>query len=350
MSARWNRRWYSQKTTRDVASYFLQGAAAGFGLGAALRNAAFDKGLFSSVEAQGARVVSVGNLHVGGMGKTPAVVFLTQWALSCGKKVAVASRGYGRASTREVDFDASDLPTADIVGDEPRLIAHRCPQARVFVGRSKAQSAVTAAKAGFDFIVLDDGFQHRRLRRDVDIVVLDEAVGWGNGQVLPWGPLREPRASLSRASLVWRRVADKPRNLGYLPCPSIRAAHEAVAAVTPSGQVVPLSELAGKRAVLLTGIARPETVTTLAEGLGVEVVSHIAYSDHHRFHSGQVQAAELSARTQGALLLTTEKDAERLPPLTPAWKIRLGVRIVEGLAMLSQVVGLDARLVPANRV
>src|SRR6185436_15940539 len=137
--------------------------------------------------------------------KTPVVIFLAELAARAGKKVAVLSRGYGRASRADVRFDAANLLPASEVGDEPRLIAQRCPEATVWVGRDRAALARQARDAGAEVLLLDDGMQHRRLARDVDIVVVDAAAGFGNGRLLPAGPLREPLSQLSRASFVWLR-------------------------------------------------------------------------------------------------------------------------------------------------
>lgn len=250
----------------------------------------------------GAFVVSVGNLTAGGAGKTPVVIFVTELALARGKKVGVLSRGYGRGSAAPVAFDARALPTADDAGDEPRLIAQRCPGARLYVGADRVASARAARAEGCDFLVLDDGFQHRALARDLDLVVVDDEVLFGSAHRLPWGPLREPPAALTRAGLVWRRAAADGQPRPALHGQEVRADH----------RVRPDPALAGRDVLVFTGIARPSAVVRSAQALGARVVATRFFADHHRFTASERDEARAAAA--GALLVTTEKDAQRLPP------------------------------------
>ncbi|MGV3624873.1 MAG: tetraacyldisaccharide 4'-kinase [Archangium sp.] len=243
----------------------------------------FDVGLRKPVRIDGATVISVGNLVVGGAGKTPLIIHLANDALANGRRVAVLTRGYGRTSTQPLQFDATSLPSVEDAGDEPRLIARKCPRATIFVNADRVAAARAAVKAGFDLLLLDDGFQHRRLARDVDLL-LD--VGTGNGFLLPAGPLREPANAMKRATHVWKRDVD----VHYVVNESLK----------------------GKQVVLLLGVARPERVKQSVEAAGATVVEMHAYADHHVFSPAEIEAA----RRSGALLVTTEKDAERLPPGT----------------------------------
>src|SRR5208283_1473297 len=135
------------------------------------------------------------------------------------------------------------------VGDEPLLLAQRLPAVSVWVGADRVVLARAAHIAGARVALLDDGFQHRRLAREADVVVLDEAVGLGTGHLLPWGPLREPPSALGRASLLWLRVASPAAPLPPLPpqLPQVRARHAAVDVIGPRGSVLPLSQLAQAR-------------------------------------------------------------------------------------------------------
>jgi len=180
-----------------------------YGAAVRLRGALYDAGLLRAERVEGLRVISVGNLNVGGTGKTPAVLHLAELLVRAGRKVGILTRGYGRGSSAPLTFTGAEpLPSVDEAGDEPLLLARRCPQARLFVGADRVAGAYRARdEFGLDTVLLDDGFQHRRLARDEDIVVVDEAVGLGNGHMLPRGPLREPRASLRRATLLWLRAA-----------------------------------------------------------------------------------------------------------------------------------------------
>ncbi len=280
----------------------------------------------------GARVISVGNLTVGGAGKTPVVIFLTQLALAHGKKVAVLSRGYGRASRQSLSFDAASLPEEPESGDEPRLIATRCPGARLFVGADRVASAQAAHAAGYDWLILDDGFQHLRLARDVDLVVVDDEVLFGTAHRLPWGPLREGPAALSRATLLWRRAA-----ANGLPRPALHPFE-----VRAAYRVRPDPALTGKPVLVLTAIARPSAVVHSAQQLGARVVATRFFPDHHRFTRTELEEARAAAAALGATLVTTEKDAQRLPPGF-AVPLVMDVEILEGHVRLRAALGLEGQ-------
>lgn len=288
----WEALWYGPPTPRTWA---LRPLSWLYGLGARAWHGLFDLGLRRPVRIPGVEVVSVGNLVVGGAGKTPVVILLAQEALARGRRVAVLSRGYGRRAAGLASFDASALPPVEEVGDEPRLIARRCPGVTVWVGADRVEAARRAAAAGAEVLILDDGFQHRRLARDVD-VLLDG--GEGNGLLLPAGPLREPPSARSRATQVWRRDID--------------VRFEVTGVRSPAGEVLPVSTLKGARVVLLLGVARPARVAESVRALGADVVEVLAHADHHRFTAAEGQQAVDAAAKAGALLVTTEKDAERL--------------------------------------
>ena len=156
--------------------------------------------------------MSIGNVAVGGAGKTPAAIAVAARLTARGRRVAVLSRGYGasRADARIVSDGVRVLLGGDEAGDEPALLARRLPGVAVLCGPRRAALATMAvATLGADALVLDDGFQHRALARDLDVVVLDAANPFGNGHLLPRGPNREPRAALSRAGLVWLSRVDQ---------------------------------------------------------------------------------------------------------------------------------------------
>ncbi len=278
----------------------------------------------------GARVISVGNLNVGGTGKTPVVIHLAQLAQRYGKRVGVLSRGHGRASTRCFAFDSSDLPSEPDVGDEPRLIALRCPGVRVFVGADRVASARAARSEGCDWLVLDDGFQHRRLARDVDLVVVNDEVMFGSGHWVPWGPLRESPAALSRATVVWRRVAGDGKARASLHPVEIHAAHPVLCA----------KRLDGLAVLVVTGTARPSAVVRSAEQLGAQVVGTRFFADHHRFTSAQLADIRQASIDHKATLVTTEKDAQRLPPGF-AITLVMQVEVLAGQPALLAMLGLE---------
>jgi tetraacyldisaccharide 4'-kinase len=211
-------------------------------------------------------------------------------------------------------------------GDEPVLLARRLPGLRVLCGSDRGALARKAVALGADLLLLDDGFQHRRLLRDLDVVVLDAANPWGNGHCLPRGPNREPPSALRRAGLVWLGHADRAsaealeslrrlahRHTGRAPVESRHAPRDLVDGRMARG--FPLAELAGSRVGLLTGVARPGSVRRTVAGFGAHVVQEFVFPDHHRFTEREVaDALGATSRAGASHLVTTEKDAVRLPP------------------------------------
>ncbi len=297
-----------------------------FRAGAALRGALLDVGLLPTRSA-GVPVISVGNLAVGGAGKTPVTLAIAARLLARGRRPAVLSRGYGaeRGDDRVVADGERVLLGAADGGDEPVLLARRLPGLRVLCGPDRARLAARAVALGADVLLLDDGFQHRRLRRDLDLVVLDAGDPWGNGHCLPYGPNREPRGALRRAGLAWLTHVGRatPRGLDALreTCERLTGQAPVESRHAPldlaDGRLdrsFPLSGLAGRRVGLLTGVARPASVRRTVQELGAIVVAQEAFPDHHRFRADDVGAAlRRTLEGGGEVLVTTEKDAVRLP-------------------------------------
>ena len=205
-------------------------------------------------------------------------------------------------------------PEAERCGDEPLMLARSLPAAQVWVGADRVALARLAARCGTAVALLDDGFQHWRLARDVDVVVVDEAVGLGNGHLLPRGPLREPAWALSRATLLWVRAAEAPVDVPWPPSvPRVRARHGPRDVVAPDGELHPVDVLRGRRVVGFAGIGRPTAFRRTLEGLGAEVVGFTGFADHHPFGAEEVRALERQAASGGAWLVTTEKDRVRCP-------------------------------------
>lgn len=283
-----------------------------YGGAAAIRNRLFDLGL-RAVHHLPAPVVSVGNLTVGGTGKTPTVAFLCRLARECGRRPGVLARGYGRAPGAELNDEGAMLQRRF-----PWLLQQQDPD-RVAAGRRLVER-------GADYVVMDDGFQHRRLHRDLDIVCLDAERPFGSGGCLPAGELREWRSGLRRAGLVLltraggldaerraRVVAAVNRIVGGAGVPVFACDHgPADVVVQPTGAVEPLEVLRGRRVFLLSGIARPRSFRASVERLGAIVVGEQCHRDHHRFTAGEVDAAATAAARAHARLLTTEKDDARL--------------------------------------
>jgi tetraacyldisaccharide 4'-kinase len=325
--------WYPETPDplwREALLSPLSALALAYGSVTSARRWLYDRGVLPSRAIEGLKVLSVGNVNVGGTGKTPAVIHLAQ-ALSRLRKVAVLSRGYGRKSSGVVL--AGPGVGADQLGDEPALIARRCPEAIVLVGADRALLAQRAhQELEAQVAILDDGLQHLRLRRDADVVVVDADASFGNGRLLPRGPLRESRAVLERAQLVWLRVgqrADPPPDLpSAVPVVVVRQRVEGL--VNPQGTLLPPDALQGAPVLAFAGIARPRRFLSTVESLRASVVES-AFFDDHALYSPLMQA-QLKARAseKSLALLTTEKDAMRLPDDFGAWQVRWGIEVVSG--------------------
>jgi tetraacyldisaccharide 4'-kinase len=284
----------------EAALWPLSLAALGYRAGAALfRQSA------RPVRA-GAPVISVGNLVVGGAGKTPVALELAERLLRRGKQPALLSRGYGRRA--RLPLEVSEHMPCSLTGDEPLLLKRRCPRLRVLVGPRRAALAAQAVARGADVLLLDDGLQHSALERDLDVVVMDASNPTGNGRLLPRGPLREPLDSLRRVrrGLLWLTRCDLPRAQELPRLPLAGPVESAFAA--RDGQ-----PLAGRAAFLFAGLARPDSFEALARAHGVRVVGRRWFRDHHPYTRRDLEQLRRAAQSAGAeMLLTTEKDSVRL--------------------------------------
>ena len=315
-----------------------------FRAGASLRAAAYRRHLFPVHKVSGTLVASIGNLNVGGMGKTPVVIYLAQLCSLRGKKVAVVTRGYGRRVYGEVVLKPGTTFSAEAVGDEPLLISQRCPTVTVFVGSDRVRLVERARDESEAKIVLvDDGMQHHRLARDLELVVIDQAAGFGNGHQLPRGPLREPFSALRRADLLWLQRSEST-NLPPLPpqIPQVHALHGVASAIAPDQSVHPISAIAAQKLFVFAGIARPRALLENWRRLGLQVHGARFFADHHSFRPQELDRLKAEARAAGAsILATTEKDRVRLPQGFPAWALRLEVEVVQGMPHLLQAFGLS---------
>ncbi len=260
----------------------------------ALRCFAYRIGLLPTVKMP-VPVIIVGNIVVGGTGKTPLVLALAAMLKNSGRKPGIVSRGYGGNAAALMAVDAAS--PADLVGDEPLLLARnsRCP---VWIGRDRAQAslALLAANPECDVLILDDGLQHYRLARDIEIAV-EDARGVGNGLLLPAGPLREP-ASRRVDAWVINSAADGERS------PSFRMdlRGDIFDRLQQPSARVPVSLLAGKKLHAAAGIGNPQRFFDHLAHLGLATVNH-AFPDHHAYTAGDLDFDDCEA------LLMTTKDA-----------------------------------------
>lgn len=290
-----------------------------YALAVAIRSALFRTGLARTHRAP-VPVVSVGNLTAGGTGKTPLTIALAERLVARGERVFVLARGYGAARPGELN-------------DELELVKARVPAVSVLAGSDRAALAQRAAREGATVCLLDDGFQHRRLARDVDVLVVDATDPWGAGYLLPRGLLREPVHAARRAGfVVISRVEQAPE--GRVAEIRERLAREGVAAPValmrlepgeprPLGGAAPLrpGELATKPVALLAAIGNPGAFRATVESLGARVVAGVALPDHHRFEPrdlDEARAAFERATARPEAVLVTEKDAVKLASLLAA--------------------------------
>jgi tetraacyldisaccharide 4'-kinase len=315
--------WYREP---GAAAAMLAPIAGLYALGAGLKTR------FARPYRAAGPVICVGNIVAGGAGKTPVALALA--SLLEGREVAFLSRGYGGSEAGPLRVEAY-RHRAEEVGDEPLLLARAAP---TWVSRNRADGARAAAEAGAEIIIMDDGFQNPSLAKDFSVIVVDGATGFGNGRLVPAGPLREPvGAGLARADALVIVGDDKTGIADNLhPDFPVLAA-----------RLAPTSDaefLSGKRVVAIAGIGRPAKFFATLEEMGCTVAAHHAFADHHRYTTGEIMQICVEAAALDATPVTTEKDWVRLPqptrakvqtvPVTLEWQDEARVR-----ALLAGVVG-----------
>ena len=285
--------WY-QPGPVPVTARALAGAYGGL---AALRRALYARGLLRA-RHPGVPVVVIGNVVAGGTGKTPLTIAVVERLRAEGWSPGVATRGYGRTVDAQPRWVERESVPAE-VGDEPLLIARRTG-APVRVDRDRAAAAVALRQAGCDVVVCDDGLQHYRLARDIEIEVVDACRRYGNGRLLPAGPLREPVERAERCDFrVLNLGADASAQAGFGVWPLRLIADQALP--VQGGRARALADFAGQRVHAVAGIGDPDRFFALLRGFGIAIVPH-AFPDHHAF------VADDLAFGSPLPVLMTEKD------------------------------------------
>ncbi|HET8577305.1 MAG TPA: tetraacyldisaccharide 4'-kinase [Methylomirabilota bacterium] len=338
------RKWWEEGAPRPVAAG-LAVLSVGYRLGLAARERAYGWGLLRTGRLP-CPVISVGNITLGGSGKTPTVELVVLALRELGATPAVVSRGYGRLSRGvEVAADRDGVRLdAHRAGDEPLMLAERLPGTPVVVGENRFEAGqIALERCGATVVVLDDAYQNRTVHKDLEILVLNGRAPWGNGRLFPRGTLREPLAALARADLVVvtngtdvdARAVGERLGRHNRRAPVIRASyHVTEARDGQSGRRAEPRTLAGRRLLAFCGLGSPRSFADTLLGLGARVSGIIEFPDHYWYTAADLDGLTRQATAMGAELVTTEKDWMRLRslglPQAPLWVVPVRLTLETG--------------------
>ncbi len=325
-----------------LAAAGLWGLSVVYGAALGLHHAGYRLGLARRTRLP-ALVVSIGNLTVGGTGKTTAAMAVARWLSQQGQRVAILSRGYrGQHESRWAVVSEGERPIvgAEEAGDEAYMMAAALRGVAVLVGKDRRRTGRLAVeRLGAEALVLDDGLQYQRLHKDVEIALVDSLRPFGYDFLVPRGMLREPPRHLARAHAVWLTHADLTRE------EDLRAIRERVRRLAPEARVwearhaatglrplagradeQPPAALSGKRVVALSSIGNPVAFERTLEQAGATVVGRARFPDHHRYRAEDLRGLVSGEAQTAEWIVTTEKDAVRLPTtdtVRPVWVLRV---------------------------
>ena len=297
-----------------------------YGLAMMVRNYFYDRKILTSLNLD-CGVISVGNIVAGGTGKTPIVIWLAKHFRNSGYRVAIILRGYKRKAKSEtgiVSDGTKTLLSPEESGDEAFMIALELPEIPVLVSKNRYKAGIEAIrKWKTQVIILDDGFQHQQLKRDLDIVVMDSKHPFGNGQLLPAGILREPKRSLQRVDLLLLTHTNFVSNLSQT-----RLKIETIAGQKPifesqyhptrlyklgDSQDLPFDSLKNQRILLVCGIGNPATFARIVEASQPSHIELMAFSDHYPYKKNDILHIQRRAQIMKAdIIITTQKDEQKL--------------------------------------
>jgi tetraacyldisaccharide 4'-kinase len=328
-----------------LVAVILRGLAVVYQAWQDIRVAAYSSGLLPTVRLE-RPVISVGNLTLGGTGKTPTVMAICRFLLKNGRRPAVLSRGYGGRSDETVRVASGEAGAdrrPEALGDEPCLMADRLPGVPVFVSPDRAAAGRQALKSHYpDVLVMDDGYQHLRLQRDLNLLVLDADLPFGNGRVFPRGILRESVRQVRRADAVLMTHAEYPAGTAELQTflrryrpglPIFTSRHRIVELVhLGSGRIASVETLRQSRLMAVTGIGQPDRFFESLQENDLDVSLGCIFPDHHRYAEKDLEFLEAEAgRLEIRMIVTTEKDAVRIKalgrPLEAWWAARMDLVI-----------------------
>jgi tetraacyldisaccharide 4'-kinase len=310
-----------------VTRPFIFAPAKLYELGVRARAAFYENNLLET-RSLNTPVISVGNLTVGGAGKTPCVAFLARFLRNEGYEVAVLSRGYKRESRGRVEVSNGSeiLCGPNEAGDEPFLLANLCPGARVVVDRDRYAAGKWLEERGrISAFILDDGFQHLRLARDLNLLLIDASEPLEQAKMIPFGRLREPITAMRRAGAVIVTRSDQPFDRHALEnaigrfaradTPVFYAHHKMTELIRLDGDgAVGPAHFARKRVAAVSGVARPDRFVVDLERLGMEIALRRDFDDHHRYTAEELsEIVERARESRAEAVITTEKDAANFP-------------------------------------
>jgi tetraacyldisaccharide 4'-kinase len=311
-------------------------------MGLQIRGFFYRLGFIKTYKPIGPVLISIGNIAVGGTGKTPSTLMLAQ-AFYPHTKIAILSRGYRSVAEKQNEpmcLSKGDGPlhSALYCGDEPRLLVENLPKAIAFVGKNRSRAAQLATEAGAKLILIDDGMQHHKLARDFEVVVMDGRDPFGQGHLLPRGSLRDEPKTLVKADLIILNHIDTPQQYQdaqkqiskYSSAPTVGTKLKVVRIVGFEGKS--METIAGKKVGLFCSIARPDYFEETVKNLGAEIIHRYIIPDHKFFETDEMRKFADECRAKGAdLLICTEKDKVKLlgnlsGSLPVAWvQIRLSI-------------------------
>ncbi|GAX59708.1 tetraacyldisaccharide 4'-kinase [Candidatus Scalindua japonica] len=311
------------------------------------RNALYNNGIVRSTSLP-AKVISIGNITTGGTGKTPLVEFSVKYLREIGKKVAILSRGYGGNNSSQEDNE--------ITNDECLALKENLQDVPVLAGKDRVKNGEKAiSEFGVDCVILDDGFQHFKLKRDLDIVVIDALNPFGGGKLIPRGGLREPLRNLGRADLFIISHCDQGKEQ------TIQSIYTRLKQINPrasvcesnhtavqidnikDGTVLELEWLKGKRVYALSGIGNPESFTFTLKGLEADLIMHRVFRDHHNYTQSELDKVISDSQLLGAdAIVVTQKDIVKIRKLevkgANILSLKIEIQITKGIELYKEAI------------
>ncbi len=313
-----------------------------------LRNLLYNKKMFKTYHKE-AIVINIGNITIGGTGKTPLVVWLCNLLLERNINCAILTRGYKTSNSQNLSRTESRELTTQNYFDEPAILSENCPQSKVIVNPDRVAGAAEAiSKFAARVLIMDDGFQHRRLARNLDIITIDSTRPFGYGKIFPAGLLREPVNSLRRADAAVITRCDqiaaselnKIENKLQAINPDMiiaRSVHAIVSAKTTDGKNINIENINGKKIFAFCGIGNPNAFLNTIKALGAELAGSKIHNDHYQYTDACLADIYKQARhTKVDLILTTQKDWTKIKHLTldmngiPLAYLTIEIKFLEG--------------------